>query len=186
MPKKRDNSNFLFIVGFFVLFIFIIAADWVGKNPFIFWPIAVCLIGGFGYALFRSRMFRDKAWFITKKAASGIYEKFGTVEEEEHPRTPIPRDIKKIVEVRANGRCENPGCPERGDVRCQYHHIDANRDHHSVINVAYLCPNCHNKAHNSINQITVRRWIDDNYHHRKNAVDETRQYIRKQASRRDE
>ncbi len=160
------------LVGVIVLYALI--ADWASKHPIPFWVVTVGIVGGSGYILYKYPQARRKVWGFTSKTAKDLFANFGTVEEETYPRTPIPVGMRRIVEARADGRCENPGCTEKGNVRCQYHHIDGDRDHHSVTNIAYLCPNCHNKAHHTTDKLTVKRWINDNYRRRKPEIDKVR------------
>lgn len=172
--NKKVKSEVWIGVVVVVLVGYALIADWASKNPIPFWVLTVGLVSGSGYILYKYPQVRSKVWGYTSKTAKDLIANFGTVEEETHPRTPIPIGMKRIVEARANSRCENPNCNETGDVRVQYHHIDGDRDHHSVTNIAFLCPNCHNKAHHTTDQLTVKRWINDNYKRRKAYVDDIR------------
>jgi len=174
---KKVKTGVWIGVAVGVLFVYAVVADWASKHSVLFGVVALGIVGGSGYILYKYPQVRSKVWTFSTKTAKDLIANIGTVEEETQTRTPIPVGMKRIVEARANGRCENPDCPEKGNVRCQYHHIDYDRDHHSVTNVAYLCPNCHNKAHHTTEKLTVKRWIDDNYKRRKPEIDAVRKKL---------
>lgn len=74
---------------------------------------------------------------------------------EKPKRKTISINIKKKVFERSNGMCENPKCrkPLRwgskgaGTVRGRFHHVGDPSKNATSKTVRFLCPNCHDLAH---------------------------------------
>jgi len=179
MANKKKSVIPWFLILFVGIVIWAILADYSKDNPLVFWPVAFCLMGGAGYALYRFPELRGKFWGATKFVAKDLAYSVNDIKEDSPPKRPISEWMKKVVEARANGKCENPDCPDRRETLFPWiHHIDGNPEHHIVTNLAFLCRNCSAKAdHGAYRKETVRRWTNTNYRHRKYEVDSLRRSL---------
>jgi hypothetical protein len=181
MAKKRSAIPWV-IVLFIAIFIWAILADYSSKKPLIFWPIFIGIIGGMGYILYRLPTFRSKVWDATKFAVKDLSLGTTNYKEDSPKRTPIPMWMKKVVETRANAKCENPSCEDHSKSSPTlfpwYHHIDGDNTHHDVRNLAFFCAKCAQLAdHHAVKEETVRRWTNANYRNRKSEVDAMRREL---------
>ena len=181
MARKQSAIPWVVIVVVGI-FIWALLADYSVKNPLIFWPIFVGVLGGAAYFVYKSPTLRSKLWGATKFAAKDLALATTNYKEDSPTRTPIPTWMKKVVETRANARCESPDCVDRNKpgptLYPWYHHIDGENAHHTITNLAFLCRNCAALAdNNAVKSETVRRWINANYRRRKSEVDNVRREL---------
>jgi hypothetical protein len=144
MTKKRPiREGFVFAIIFIIVVVLVAIVTWWKGHEIIGWSVLSVLVVALAFFLYKSSMLRD--WI--GRQFKGVTERV-VFEDVASDREPLPQDVRKTVLERARQRCENEQCGYQG--MPVIHHIDMNNSNNRLNNLAALCPNCHQKAHNGV------------------------------------